>query len=195
MEYEHSYPVCWRCKSEVISAWCRLVYSHAGAEARLIAAAEKVKWEPASNGKRMQDWLNNMGDWNISRKRYYGMPLPFYPCEHCGHLTVVGSKEELKRLSTDRQKWTRCPRCTGHGLTRLKLNARNAAMRFPASVKSAMCGWTQVSFHFPRSAILTIKRRGAKITRPNGLRRCVSKCACVLFHALYECCFRGSRAV
>ena len=46
-------------------------------------------------GKRMDDWLRNMGDWNISRRRYYGLPLPFYPCE-CGHLNVVGSKAELE---------------------------------------------------------------------------------------------------
>ncbi len=51
---------------------------------RLIKAAESVKWEPASNGKRMLDWLTNMGDWDISRKRYYGMPLRFILPE-CGH--------------------------------------------------------------------------------------------------------------
>jgi isoleucyl-tRNA synthetase len=45
-------------------------------------------------GKRMDDWLNNMGDWNISRRRYYGLPLPIYECT-CGHVTVVGSKAEL----------------------------------------------------------------------------------------------------
>ena len=45
-------------------------------------------------GKRMDDWLRNMGDWNISRRRYYGLPLPFYPCA-CGHLNVIGSKAEL----------------------------------------------------------------------------------------------------
>jgi isoleucyl-tRNA synthetase len=49
---------------------------------------------PPSAGKRMDDWLNNMGDWNISRKRYWGLPLPFYPCS-CGELTVIGSKAEL----------------------------------------------------------------------------------------------------
>lgn len=82
MEYEHSYPVCWRCKSEVIFRLVPAWYIRTQElKPRLIAAAEKVKWEPASNGKRMQDWLNNMGDWNISRKRYYGMPLPFYPCD------------------------------------------------------------------------------------------------------------------
>lgn len=48
----------------------------------------------------MLDWLTNMGSWNISRRRYYGLPLPFYKCE-CGHLTVVGSKEELKNLATN----------------------------------------------------------------------------------------------
>jgi isoleucyl-tRNA synthetase len=43
----------------------------------------------------MDDWLRNMGDWNISRRRYYGLPLPFYPCR-CGRLNVVGSKDELR---------------------------------------------------------------------------------------------------
>jgi isoleucyl-tRNA synthetase len=97
--HEHSYPVCWRCKSEVIFRLVPAWYIVTGElKPRLIKAAESVKWEPASNGKRMLDWLTNMGDWNISRKRYYGMPLPFYPCPECGHLTVVGSKQELKEL-------------------------------------------------------------------------------------------------
>lgn len=97
--YEHSYPVCWRCKSEVIfrlvPAWYIATQE---LKPRLLCAAESVKWEPESGGKRMADWLNNMGDWNISRKRYYGMPLPFYPCPDCGELTVVGSREELREL-------------------------------------------------------------------------------------------------
>lgn len=99
MEIEHSYPVCWRCKSEVIFRLVPAWYIRTEElRPRLIKAAESVKWEPAFNGKRMVDWLNNMGDWNISRKRYYGLPLPFYPCPECGHLTVVGSKEELREL-------------------------------------------------------------------------------------------------
>jgi isoleucyl-tRNA synthetase len=48
----------------------------------------------------MDDWLRNMGDWNISRRRYYGLPLPFYPCP-CGHLNVVGSKRELGERATE----------------------------------------------------------------------------------------------
>jgi isoleucyl-tRNA synthetase len=49
---------------------------------------------------RMDDWLANMGDWCISRKRYWGLPLPFYPCG-CGRLTVVGSRRELRELALD----------------------------------------------------------------------------------------------
>lgn len=96
--HTHSYPVCWRCKAEVIFRLVPAWYiATEELKPRLIRAAQSVKWEPASGEKRMLDWLQNMGDWNISRKRYYGMPLPFYPCE-CGHLSVVGSREELRTL-------------------------------------------------------------------------------------------------
>ena len=47
----------------------------------------------------MDDWLRNMDDWNISRQRYFGLPLPFYPCA-CGHLNVIGSLAELKERAT-----------------------------------------------------------------------------------------------
>ncbi|MCL2507876.1 MAG: isoleucine--tRNA ligase [Oscillospiraceae bacterium] len=99
--HEHSYPVCWRCKSEVIFRLVPAWFIVTGElKPRLIRAAESVKWEPESNGKRMLDWLNNMGDWNISRKRYYGLPLPFYVCD-CGEITVIGSKAELRDLAVD----------------------------------------------------------------------------------------------
>jgi len=131
-EYIHSYPVCWRCKTEVLF---RLVREwHIKTEEirpRLIEAANTVKWEPAFIGKRMLDWLNNMGDWNISRKRFYGLPLPFYPCESCGYLSVVGSKEELTMLGGDAAKnlpelhrpWIdevviNCPKC-GEDVSRI----------------------------------------------------------------------------
>ncbi|MCH5169959.1 MAG: isoleucine--tRNA ligase [Oscillospiraceae bacterium] len=99
--HEHSYPVCWRCKSEVVFRLVPAWYIRTEElKPRLIKNANTVKWEPASNGKRMNDWLNNMGDWNISRKRYYGLPLPFYPCD-CGDVTVIGSKAELREKAVD----------------------------------------------------------------------------------------------
>ena len=93
-KFKHSYPVCWRCKHEIvfrlIDGWFIKVDE---LRPKLIKACEDVVWQPEYLGKRMVDWLNNMGDWNISRSRFYGIPLPFYPCQECGELTVVGSKE------------------------------------------------------------------------------------------------------
>ena len=65
----------------------------------MMAANATVEWTPSFYSKRMDDWLRNMGDWNISRKRYFGLPLPFYPC-HCGHLNVIGSLAELKERAS-----------------------------------------------------------------------------------------------
>lgn len=96
LDYEHSYPVCWRCKTEVIYRLVKEWYIKCDdIRPKLIEAAKEVVWEPEHMGKRMNDWLTNMGDWNISRKRFYGLPLPFYVCDTCGKLTVVGSKKEL----------------------------------------------------------------------------------------------------
>ncbi|MGH2402315.1 MAG: class I tRNA ligase family protein, partial [Candidatus Limnocylindria bacterium] len=98
--YEHAYPHCWRCHTPLIfriaDDW------HISADEirpRLIDANASIKWMPSYFGKRMTDWLRNMGDWNISRRRYFGLPLPFYPCLSCDHLTVVGSKAELEQRS------------------------------------------------------------------------------------------------
>jgi isoleucyl-tRNA synthetase len=65
----------------------------------LMDANATVEWTPSFYSKRMDDWLRNMGDWNISRKRYFGLPLPFYPCE-CGKVNVIGSREELEERAT-----------------------------------------------------------------------------------------------
>jgi isoleucyl-tRNA synthetase len=93
--YLHRYPHCWRCDTPLIwrvtDDWLIAVEE---VRQSLLDANATVEWTPAYMGKRMDDWLRNMGDWNISRRRYYGLPLPFYPCE-CGHLNVVRSKAEL----------------------------------------------------------------------------------------------------
>ncbi|MEN8906512.1 MAG: isoleucine--tRNA ligase [Clostridiales bacterium] len=130
--YKHSYPVCWRCKNEVIFRLVRAWYIKTDEiKPKLIEAANNVKWEPEYIGKRMNDWLINMGDWNISRKRFYGLPLPFYPCDSCGELTVIGSKEDLKKYGAEdvdklpelHRPWIdeitiKCPKC-GKNVSRI----------------------------------------------------------------------------
>ena len=92
----HRYPTCWRCGTPLVF---RVVddWFIAADEVRqpMLDANATVEWTPDFYSKRMDDWLRNMGDWNISRKRYYGLPLPFYPCA-CGHLNVIGSRAELE---------------------------------------------------------------------------------------------------
>ncbi|HEV2711945.1 MAG TPA: class I tRNA ligase family protein, partial [Gaiellaceae bacterium] len=96
----HRYPTCWRCGTplvfRVVDDWfiaCDEIRQP------MLAANATVEWTPAFYAKRMDDWLRNMGDWNISRKRYFGLPLPFYPCS-CGHLNVIGSLAELRERAT-----------------------------------------------------------------------------------------------
>ncbi|HLW17982.1 MAG TPA: class I tRNA ligase family protein, partial [Actinomycetota bacterium] len=94
-ELTHRYPVCWRCGTELVY---RLVdewfISSEGVRQPMIDASRTVHWQPAQYGKRMEDWLRNMGDWCISRKRYWGLPLPFYFCAS-GHMSIVESKDDL----------------------------------------------------------------------------------------------------
>jgi len=97
----HRYPHCWRCKNplvfRLINQW---VIKMDEVRPELISAIENVEFSPEFMKKRMLDWLNNMGDWSISRSRYYGVCLPIYPCKECGKVTVVGSLDELKELSS-----------------------------------------------------------------------------------------------
>ncbi len=98
--YEHRYPHCWRCDTPLIfriaDDW---LISVRDLRQQMLDANATVEWTPEYMGKRMDDWLRNMGDWNISRRRYYGLPLPIYPCA-CGHVNVIGSRAELEERAT-----------------------------------------------------------------------------------------------
>ncbi|HUR77241.1 MAG TPA: isoleucine--tRNA ligase [Acidimicrobiales bacterium] len=128
---EHRYPECWRCHTPLIfrisDDWFIALDE---IRQPMRDANANVEWTPDYMGKRMDDWLVNMADWNISRRRYYGLPLPFYPCV-CGEVTVVGSKDELAKLATGpldgleelRRPWIdrvtiACPAC-GKEVTRI----------------------------------------------------------------------------
>ncbi len=124
--YKHRYPVCWRCQSELVfrlvDEWfiaCDDIREPMKDESR------KVNWVPDYAGKRMEDWLNNMGDWCISRKRFWGLPLPFFKCS-CGEMTIIGSKKELEEMAVSgleglkelHRPWIddvkiKCPKCGG----------------------------------------------------------------------------------
>ena len=96
----HRYPTCWRCGTpllfRVVDDW---FIACDDIRQPMLDANATVEWTPSFYSKRMDDWLRNMGDWNISRKRYFGLPLPIYPCR-CGQVNVIGSRAELEERAT-----------------------------------------------------------------------------------------------
>ena len=100
-DYLHRYPTCWRCKSELIFRLVDEWYiSMDKLRKPLMDVAKKIKWIPDFGLERELDWLKNMQDWLISKKRYWGLALPIFECE-CGNFEVIGSKEELKKRAVE----------------------------------------------------------------------------------------------
>jgi len=100
--YPHRYPHCWRCGTELIF---RLVdewfISMDDLRHHIADVTKRIRWIPDFGLARELDWLKNMDDWMISKKRYYGLALPIYDCEACGAFEVIGSETELKERAVE----------------------------------------------------------------------------------------------
>lgn len=103
--YEHNYPTCWRCKTElvwrVVDEWYiamdRADNSGKTYREQMIGVAKEINWIPKWGLDRELDWLRNMHDWLISKKRYWGLSLPIWECSSCGSFEIIGSRDELKQ--------------------------------------------------------------------------------------------------
>ncbi len=95
--YSHAYPHCWRCKEPLlyrqVEEWFIAMDKW---RKDIMALVRQTKWIPSFGYDLEMDWLKNMQDWMISKKRYWGLALPIWECEACNHFQVMGSKQELE---------------------------------------------------------------------------------------------------
>jgi len=117
--YTHRYPTCWRCQTELVfrlvDEWFINMGENYGKPREEITAEEKasslryqimdvvdqIRWIPDFGHARELDWLRNMHDWMISKKRYWGLSLPIWVCEDCDHFHVIGDEEELEERALE----------------------------------------------------------------------------------------------
>ncbi|HMB69151.1 MAG TPA: class I tRNA ligase family protein, partial [bacterium] len=94
--YPHVYPHCWRCKSELVFRLVDEWFIRMDWRDRIRKVVPDIRWIPADGEAREQDWLRNMGDWMISKKRFWGLALPIWRCNDCEWFTVIGGEDELR---------------------------------------------------------------------------------------------------
>jgi len=108
-DYKHRYPTCWRCKEElvwrVVDEWYIAMDKKGDSQDKTLremmkGVTKKINWLPSFGLDQELDWLNNMHDWLISKKRYWGLALPIYECP-CGNFEVIGSQEELQEKAVE----------------------------------------------------------------------------------------------
>ena len=96
-KYEHNYPHCWRTDKPILyyplDAW---FIKTTAVKDRMVELNKTINWKPKSTGEgRFGNWLENMVDWNLSRSRYWGTPLPIWRTEDGTEETCIGSIDEL----------------------------------------------------------------------------------------------------
>jgi len=99
--YPHVYPHCWRCKEELVFRPVDEWFIRMDWRDRIQRVVPSIKWIPPEGEAREMDWLRNMSDWMISKKRFWGLALPIWTCSECAHFMVIGSREELQQRAVE----------------------------------------------------------------------------------------------
>ena len=98
----HEYPQCWRCDTPLlqlsIPQW---FFGATKFRDDLLESNEEVNWVPDWSGQKFDEWLEQLGDWPVSRQRYWGIPLPIWECNECDNTKVIGDRSELPEVPDD----------------------------------------------------------------------------------------------
>lgn len=108
-KYPHNYPHCWRCKTELLFRLVDEWFISMSWREEIMRVCQEITWIPEFGLQRELDWLRNMGDWMISKKRYWGLALPIWVDEQTGDFEVIGSRAELEARAVEGLE-----RFTGH---------------------------------------------------------------------------------
>lgn len=134
-QYYHRYPHCWRCKDELVYRLVDEWFINMSWRDQIMNSAKQARWIPDWGLERELDWLRNMGDWMISKKRYWGLALPIWECKECNHFEVIGGREELQERAVSgwdqfdghspHRPWVdevkiRCEKCGQDNVSRVK---------------------------------------------------------------------------
>ncbi len=112
---DHVYPHCWRCDTELVfrnvAEWFISMGPKAadvpegaqphGLRYEIMAVVRDIRWIPEFGLERELDWLRNMEDWMISKKRYWGLALPIFDCGACDHFEILGGEDELRARAVE----------------------------------------------------------------------------------------------
>ncbi|MDJ0764961.1 MAG: isoleucine--tRNA ligase [Myxococcota bacterium] len=100
-QYPHVYPHCWRSGDPLVFRLVDEWYINMDWRDEIKEVVKQINWIPTWGEERENEWLTNMRDWMISKKRYWGLALPIWLCPKCDHFDVIGSKEELKERAIE----------------------------------------------------------------------------------------------
>jgi isoleucyl-tRNA synthetase len=100
--YRHRYPHCWRCGTQLVFRLVDEWYiSMDELRGMVMDVSRQIRWIPEFGLERELDWLRNMHDWMISKKRYWGLALPIWYCDDCKRTEVIGGLDELRERAVD----------------------------------------------------------------------------------------------
>ena len=99
-QFSHEYPHCWRCSTPLVFRSVDEWYINMKWREDIKKVVDQIRWIPEWGRDQEQNWLDNMQDWMISKKRFWGLALPIFECE-CGWFDVIGSKEELQARTVE----------------------------------------------------------------------------------------------